>query len=253
MNIQYSLRGLLLGIAVLGMAITWLGTDDDALVGAMSLTILTVAALRCVDVGCPASVAWSHAAACIGAWLAGAMAWGASFRLAAWLLLQLGMAAAMLLVLGASFAAALGLMVALAPRWRQRQTWVVLMYGGVVGLAALAFLVCGVRAASIAGRTALRNSIGLDVLTAECRQLLSQSRVLPGQTEDVEDDLLPPGIRRLRPGTVVVQPGRVRIALHGGFDHFGYEYFEESTNEFVLVWYTEGGRTIIHRTPDPAH
>ena len=49
-------------------------------------------------------------------------------------------------------------------------------------------------------------------------------------------------IQRLRPSYVIVEHNRLRIELHGGFDHYGYRLTRDEKNgKSVLEWYTEGG------------
>jgi hypothetical protein len=93
----------------------------------------------------------------------------------------------------------------------------------------------------------LEENIGVSRLARDCVDVLA-SRGGPGTFErgrdpKVEDaELRSTVIRRLRPRYVLAQVNSLRIELHGGFDHYGYELTKDEPNgRWVLRWYTEGG------------
>ena len=47
--------------------------------------------------------------------------------------------------------------------------------------------------------------------------------------------LLPPMLRRWRPSYIVVEPERVRVEMHGGFEHYGYEIHRRE-DHWALMW-----------------
>jgi hypothetical protein len=58
---------------------------------------------------------------------------------------------------------------------------------------------------------------------------------------------LPPIIHQMKPNYVAVDPQRLRMEFHGGFDHYGFEIRKE--DQWELSWYTEGGHHPILTAP----
>ncbi len=58
---------------------------------------------------------------------------------------------------------------------------------------------------------------------------------------------LPPIIRLMEPNYVTVDPQRLRMEFHGGFDHYGFEI--RKGDQWELSWYTEGGYHPILTAP----
>lgn len=58
---------------------------------------------------------------------------------------------------------------------------------------------------------------------------------------------LPPIIRRMKPNYVGVDPERLRMEIHGGVDHYGFEV--RKRDEWELSWYTEQGHHPILTAP----
>lgn len=96
------------------------------------------------------------------------------------------------------------------------------------------------------------------VKTADHQALLAAAiTVIQGATNHVifyrsYDDYpsitnLPPIIHRMKPNYVGVDPERLRMEFHGGFDHYGFEV--NRGDQWELSWYTEHGHHPILTTP----
>ncbi len=58
---------------------------------------------------------------------------------------------------------------------------------------------------------------------------------------------LPLIIQQMKPRTVVVEPGSLRMEFHGGFDHFGF--LVRQHDDWELTWYTEQGHHTLLNAP----
>ncbi len=58
---------------------------------------------------------------------------------------------------------------------------------------------------------------------------------------------LPSIIQKMKPNYVAVDPQRLRMEFHGGFDHYGFEI--RKRNEWELTWYTEHGHHPLLTAP----
>jgi hypothetical protein len=93
--------------------------------------------------------------------------------------------------------------------------------------------------ASELGRRHLEHELGLAQLARDCVRLV-EARGSPGRQELLQaDEVRSAAIRRLRPNYVVVEHQHVRIELHGGFEHYGYQLMEDEPNgRWVFEWYS---------------
>ena len=55
---------------------------------------------------------------------------------------------------------------------------------------------------------------------------------------------LPPFFANMNARWMSVESNYLRIEFHGGFDHYGF-HVREMDGEWILWWYTEGGREIM--------
>ena len=58
---------------------------------------------------------------------------------------------------------------------------------------------------------------------------------------------LPPIIHQMKPYYVAVDPERLRMEFHGGFDHYGFEI--RKRDQWELSWYTEHGHHPLLTAP----
>jgi hypothetical protein len=91
------------------------------------------------------------------------------------------------------------------------------------------------------GRQAVEMEIGLENLA---RQGIALYKQMPETqtivTDHGHDPSLPPAIQRFRPAWVAKWPGKLHIELHGGFDHYGYQFqLDVHRRVWVLQWFTE--------------
>jgi len=119
---------------------------------------------------------------------------------------------------------------------------------------------CGVIYVMLGGPQSLARRRHFDrlVKTADHRALLAAAiPVIQGATNHVtfhrSQDRhpcitnLPLVIHRMEPNYVGVDPERLRMEFHGGFDHYGFEIHKR--DEWELSWYTEHGHHSILTAP----
>ena len=96
--------------------------------------------------------------------------------------------------------------------------------------------------ASELGRRRLEYELGLARLARDCVGVV-EARGRPGDQQVLRAyESGSAAIQRLRPSYVIVEHDRLRIELHGGFDHYGYRLTRDEKNgRWLLEWYTEGG------------
>jgi hypothetical protein len=121
----------------------------------------------------------------------------------------------------------------------------------------LALFLGGYRAIERLGRTLVQREVSTTELANDCRRLIAQE--VRAVTDDptlsdgrpLAPEEWPASIRRMRPTSVTVGRDRIRLELHGGFDHYGY-ILERAAEEpsWRLEWYDEGNiREILVTLP----
>ncbi len=119
---------------------------------------------------------------------------------------------------------------------------------------------CGVIFVMLGGPQAVARRRHFDrlVKTADHQALLAAAiTVIRGATNDVTFHRsydhypsitnLPPIIYQMKPNYVGVDPERLRMEFHGGFDHYGFEI--RRRDQWELSWYTEHGHHPILTAP----
>jgi hypothetical protein len=119
---------------------------------------------------------------------------------------------------------------------------------------------CGVVFVMLGGPQAVARRRHFDrlVKTADHQTLLAAAiNVIRGTTNDVTFHRsydrypsitnLPAIIHEMNPNYVGVDPERLRMEFHGGFDHYGFEVMKR--DEWELSWYTEHGHHPILTAP----
>jgi hypothetical protein len=166
--------------------------------------------------------------------------WGAGYRLPGFLGLK---EAFLLLVLACNGLVLIPLGLYLATASLIRRSGAFPRCAATVALLVLA-IPCfwSIEPASELGRTRLEYELGLAHLASNCVGVV-EARGRPGEQQMLRAyESGSAAIQRLRPSYVIVEHDRVRIELHGGFDHYGYRLTRDNKNgRWVLEWYTEGG------------
>lgn len=120
-------------------------------------------------------------------------------------------------------------------------------FGRSVAAVALLVLVLpiypSIEFASAHGRACLERQLGLDNLGRDCVALFEAHIAVRDEGFLSADKVNSPAIRRLRPVYIQFHSDRVWIALHGGFEHYGYELVKDAPNgRWLFRWYhVEGG------------
>jgi hypothetical protein len=89
-----------------------------------------------------------------------------------------------------------------------------------------------------AGHKYIEQRLGVRRLAAECLTLARRMDQSGTWLTEAARGL--PALARLRPSYVIGGGNRVKVELHGGFDHYGYELaLEPDGRTWVFSWYTE--------------
>lgn len=171
--------------------------------------------------------------------------WGAGYRLRVWPLLEMG--CLLLLPVGALLAAG-GLAFGLVDLVRRPRDARHVALRTLVLVLALPCVLSFALAAD-AGQRRMRDGVDARKLGRDCVRLLKatagqEPRPLTAAAERF------PELRRLHPSYVTGDERRLRIELHGGFDHYGYELAQDfNAGTWTLSWYTEGSSRPLLEWP----
>jgi len=80
----------------------------------------------------------------------------------------------------------------------------------------------------------------LDLLAGQAIKLLERTNKAVYLREDKEMPI-PLELKDLDPSYIYVEPGQITIELHGGFDHYGFQVWQNqsTSNQWILGHYTE--------------
>jgi len=96
------------------------------------------------------------------------------------------------------------------------------------------------------GRHRLEKEVGVRQLAKDCMSLYVRppAGIQSMYNTDFEQNpRVPATIRRLRPGYIMLMDDGIRIELHGGFDHYGYQcHHDKKSGKWIMVWFSEDAR-----------
>jgi hypothetical protein len=75
-----------------------------------------------------------------------------------------------------------------------------------------------------------------------CALILKDVKRYQGKSWD--DASFPAVIRDIRPSHVIIYDREIRIEMHGGFDHYGFDFRQASPPTWDLWYYTESGPSV---------
>jgi hypothetical protein len=121
----------------------------------------------------------------------------------------------------------------------------------------LALCLGGYRVIDRLGRSLVQWEVSPSDLAKDCRRLIEEEggaatdESTPSNSRPLAPEKWPASVRRMRPMYVMVEQDRIRLELHGGFEHYGYTLARPAGQEaWALEWYDEGNiREILATLP----
>jgi len=140
----------------------------------------------------------------------------------------------------------LAIQVISSPSWHRISAWCLLL--GV----SLALCLGGYRVIERLGQSLVQWEVSPTELARDCRRLIEEEGKAatddstPSNSRPLTPEKWPVSVRRMRPMYVMVEQDRIRLELHGGFEHYGYILARTAGQEaWALEWYDEGNMSKI--------